>query len=261
MTGRMARQGQRCVNMTLSKKHAVVSGGSRGIGRAIALELARQGANVAILYAGNAEAANETCESAKALGVEALALRCDVSQYSAVEEAIQQVKLDFGKIDILVNNAGINRDALLLTMKPEDFDAVLDTNLKGAFYLIKQVYPIMMRARWGRIINISSVAGITGNAGQANYASAKAGLIGLTKTVAKELAGRGVTCNAIAPGFIATDMTDKLPEKIKEAALSTIPMKRMGAPEDIAALTAFLAGDGAGYLTGQVIQVDGGLAM
>lgn len=243
------------------RKVAVVTGGSRGLGRAIAIKLAKDGADVAILYAGNEAAAKETVEAVEALGREARAYRCDVSDSAQVKEATDAILEAFGQVDILVNNAGITRDGLLLRMSEENFDAVLDTNLKGAFLMTKAFYGHMMRRRTGRIINISSVAGLTGNPGQANYSSAKAGLIGLTKTTAKELAARGVTCNAIAPGFIETDMTASLGGAVVEAAMASIPMKHMGSPEDVAAAAAFLASDAAGYITGEVIRVDGGLSM
>ena len=243
------------------RKVAVVTGGSRGLGRAIAIRLAKDGADVVILYAGNEAAAKETVEAVKALGREARAYRCDVSDSAQVKEATDGILEAFGQVDILVNNAGITRDGLLLRMSEENFDAVLDTNLKGAFLMTKAFYGHMMRRRTGRIINISSVAGLTGNPGQANYSSAKAGLIGLTKTTAKELAARGVTCNAIAPGFIETDMTASLGGSVVEAAMASIPMKHMGSPEDVAAAAAFLASDAAGYITGEVIRVDGGLSM
>lgn len=245
----------------LQGKTAVVTGGSRGIGKAIALQLAQCGANVAIVYAGNEAAANDTCALLKQQGVNAAAYCCDVSDFSKTEQLVHEILHDFGKIDILVNNAGIVKDALVLSMTESDFDQVLSTNLKGAFHMIKHTYRQFMKQRSGRIINITSVSGITGNAGQANYSSAKAGMIGLTKSIARELAGRGVTCNAVAPGFVDTDMTAGLPEKVKETAVATIPMKRMGKPEDVASLVAFLADDAAGYITGEVIKVDGGLCM
>ena len=246
---------------TLNNQTALVTGGSRGIGRAIALAMAEEGANVAILYAGNETAAAQTVQEAEAFGVKALSYRCDVSSGQAVNEAVDEVLKDFGRVDILVNNAGIVRDGFLLSMKEEAFDDVINTNLKGAFHLIRQLYSHMMRRKSGRIINISSIVGLNGNAAQANYAAAKAGIIGLTKSTAKELAARGVTCNAIAPGFIHSDMTDAMPEKARDAISSQIPMKRVGQPQDVAALAVFLAGPGASYITGEVIRVDGGLAM
>lgn len=245
----------------LTEKTAVITGGSRGIGRAIALKMAQSGANIAIVYAGNEAAAKEACGQIEDLGVKAKAYRCDVSDFSQAEQTVSAIIGEFGGIDILVNNAGIVRDGLMLSMKEEDFDAVLDTNLKGAFHMIKHTYRQFMKKRCGRIINITSVSGITGNAGQSNYSSAKAGMIGLTKSVAKELAGRNITCNAIAPGFIDTDMTAALSDQLKQAAVAAIPMKRMGSPEDIANLAAFLASDEAGYITGEVMKVDGGLCM
>lgn len=245
----------------LTGKKALVTGASRGIGRAIALKLASEGANVAIVYAGNQAAAEETKALALENGVKAECYCCDVSDFDRVAQLVATVKEEFGGIDILVNNAGINRDKLAMQMKESDFDDVIATNLKGAFNTIRQVYPLMVRKRSGRILNISSVAGVCGNAGQANYSAAKAGMIGLTKSIAKEVASRGITCNAIAPGFIATDMTDALPEKVKEGALATIPMRRMGTPEEIADVAAFLVSDAASYITGAVLQVDGGLNM
>lgn len=246
---------------TLENMTAVVTGGSRGIGRAIALAMAQEGANVAILYAGNREAAEQTEQEIAQIGGKVRAYQCDVSSFEETETITKQILEEFGQVDILVNNAGIVRDGFLLSMKEEAFDAVIDTNLKGAFHMIRHLYSHMMRKRSGRIINISSIVGLTGNAAQANYAAAKAGVIGLTKSTAKELAGRGVTCNAIAPGYIQSDMTDAMPEKAKEAITSQIPMKRTGLPQDVANLAVFLAGPGASYITGEVIRVDGGLAM
>lgn len=245
----------------LKGKVAIVTGASRGIGRAIALKMAHEGASVALIYAGNATAADEVCGMIRALGVQAEALCCDVSDYSAMQEAVKAVLQNFGGFDILVNNAGITRDGLLLSMTEENFDAVLNTNLKGAFNMIKHTLPHFLKKRSGRIINISSVSGLMGNPGQANYAAAKAGLIGLTKTVAKEVASRSITCNAIAPGFIKTDMTDALPEQVQKAILDTVPIKRMGTTDEIAAAAVFLSGPDAGYITGAVLRVDGGLAM
>jgi len=245
----------------LKGKTAVITGGSRGIGKAIALRMAESGADVAIVYAGNETAATETCEQIRQQGVKAASFRCDISNFEETQELVNSILTEFGGIDILVNNAGIVKDSLLLSMKEADFDQVIATNLKGSFNMIKHTYRQFMKKRSGRIINITSVSGITGNAGQANYTSAKAGLIGLTKTVARELASRNVTCNAIAPGFIDTDMTAVMGDKIKETAIATIPLKRMGTPRDIANLAAFLADDEAGYITGEVIKIDGGLCM
>ena len=246
---------------TLENKTAVVTGGSRGIGHAIALAMAQEGANVAILYAGNREAAEKTEQEIAQIGGKVRAYQCDVSSFEETETVTKQILEEFGQVDILVNNAGIVRDGFLLSMKEEAFDDVINTNLKGAFHMIRHLYSHMMRKRSGRIINIGSIVGLTGNAAQANYAAAKAGMIGLTKSTAKELAGRGVTCNAIAPGYIQSDMTDAMPEKAKEAIASQIPMKRTGLPQDVANLAVFLAGPGASYITGEVIRVDGGLAM
>ena len=245
----------------LNGRYALVTGGSRGIGRAICLELAARGAAVSVNYAGNAAAAEETVEACKALGVDAFALQADVADAAACEAMVKETIARFGRLDILVNNAGITRDGLMLTMKEADWDAVLDTNLKGAFHCMKAAYRPMMKQKYGRIVNLSSIVGLRGNAGQANYAASKAGLIGLTKSLAKELAARNVTVNAVAPGVIDTDMTAALPEKAREAMLSTIPMGRLGQAEDVARAVAFFAGEGAGYVTGQVLCVDGGMAV
>ena len=245
--------------MSLNCKTALVTGASRGIGRAIALRLAEDGANVAVIYAGSADKAKAVVNEITALGVNAKAYRCNVADSAAVNETVKAVTNDLGKIDILVNNAGITRDGLMLRMKDEDFDAVLDTNLKGAFNMIRACYSGFIRKKSGRIINISSVSGIIGNAGQANYSASKAGVIGLTKSVARELASRGITCNAVAPGFIQTDMTENL--GATNPLLNSIPLGRMGKPEDIAAAVAFLASDSAAYITGEVLKVDGGLAI
>lgn len=245
--------------MSLNGKTALVTGASRGIGRAIALRLAEDGANVAVIYAGSADKAKAVVNEITALGVNAKAYRCNVADSAAVNETVKAVTNDLGKIDILVNNAGITRDGLMLRMKDEDFDAVLDTNLKGAFNMIRACYSGFIRKKSGRIINISSVSGIMGNAGQANYSASKAGVIGLTKSVARELASRGITCNAVAPGFIQTDMTENLSDN--NPLLNSIPLGRMGKPEDIAAAVAFLASDSAAYITGEVLKVDGGLAI
>lgn len=245
--------------MSLNGKTALVTGASRGIGRAIALRLAEDGANVAVIYAGSADKAKAVVNEITALGVNAKAYRCNVADSAAVNETVKAVTNDLGKIDILVNNAGITRDGLMLRMKDENFDAVLDTNLKGAFNMIRACYSGFIRKKSGRIINISSVSGIMGNAGQANYSASKAGVIGLTKSVARELASRGITCNAVAPGFIQTDMTENLGDN--NPLLNSIPLGRMGKPEDIAAAVAFLASDSAAYITGEVLKVDGGLAI
>jgi len=245
--------------MSLNGKTALVTGASRGIGRAIALRLAEDGANVAVIYAGSADKAEAVVNEITALGVNAKAYRCNVADSAAVNKTVKAVTNDLGKIDILVNNAGITRDGLMLRMKDEDFDAVLDTNLKGAFNMIRACYSGFIRKKSGRIINISSVSGIMGNAGQANYSASKAGVIGLTKSVARELASRGITCNAVAPGFIQTDMTENLGDN--NPLLNSIPLGRMGKPEDIAAAVAFLASDSAAYITGEVLKVDGGLAI
>lgn len=245
--------------MSLNGKTALVTGASRGIGRAIALRLAEDGANVAVIYAGSADKAEAVVNEITALGVNAKAYQCNVADSAAVNETVKAVTNDLDKIDILVNNAGITRDGLMLRMKDEDFDAVLDTNLKGAFNMIRACYSGFIRKKSGRIINISSVSGIMGNAGQANYSASKAGVIGLTKSVARELASRGITCNAVAPGFIQTDMTENLGDN--NPLLNSIPLGRMGKPEDIAAAVAFLASDSAAYITGEVLKVDGGLAI
>ena len=247
--------------MNFTDQTAVVTGGSRGLGRAVCLELAKGGANVVLCYAGNAAAAEETAKACEALGAQVLAVKCDVSDAAQVKELMDAAVARFGRIDILVNNAGITRDGLLMTMKEEDFDAVTATNLKGTFLCMKAVARLMMRQRYGRIVNLSSVVGLRGNAGQVNYAASKAGVIGMTKSLAKELASRGVTVNAVAPGFIDTDMTAAMPEAAKTATLASIPMGRLGAPEDVARVVAFLASGEAAYVTGQVLCVDGGMAM
>ena len=247
--------------MTMKESVALVTGGSRGIGRAICLELARRGAAVAVNYAGNEQAARETVEACRALGVEAEAFQADVADPAACEELVKAVKDRFGRLDILVNNAGITRDGLLMTAKEEDFSRVLDTNLKGAYFCMKAASKVMMRQRYGRIISMSSVVGLRGNPGQTNYAASKAGIIGLTKAAAKELASRGITVNAVAPGFIDTDMTAAMPEKAKEAMQATIPMGHPGAPEDVATAVAFFAQPDSAYITGQVLCVDGGMAV
>ena len=242
----------------LKGKVAVVTGGSRGIGAAIAVKLASLGADLALIYAGNGAKAEAVAESCRALGVRAETYLCDVADGEAVKAAVGKIKAELGGVQLLVNNAGITRDGLVAAMKEEDFDAVLDTNLKGAFHMIRYCSGLMLRARYGRIVNISSVAGLMGNPGQANYAAAKAGLIGLTKTAAKELASRGITVNAVAPGLIDTDMTRKLGLK-EEALKSAIPLGRAGKPEEVAEAVAFLLQ--ADYITGAVLRVDGGMAM
>lgn len=242
-------------------KTAVVTGGSRGIGKAIASKFAEMGVNVAVIYAGNEAAANETVESLTEKGVQAKAYRCNVGVFSEAEETVKNIIQDFGGIDILVNNAGITKDNLILKMKEEDFDAVINVNLKGAFNMIKSVYSHMAKKKSGKIINITSVSALFGTAGQANYVSAKAGMIGLTKTVARELGGRGITCNAIAPGYIETDMTASLNDQIKQEYLGKIPAKRFGNTDNIADAVLFLSSDMASYITGEVIRVDGGLCM
>lgn len=245
--------------MLLNNKVAFVTGASRGIGKAIALEMARNGADVAVCYSSNEAAAEEVCQQIRALGRNAQSYRCDVSDMEQCSETVKAAIAHFGHLDILVNNAGITRDNLMLMMKEEDFDKVIATNLKGAFHMMKHAGAHFLKRKQGAIINISSVSGMMGNAGQVNYAAAKAGIIGMTKSAAKELAGRGITCNAIAPGFITTDMTDQLSDKQKEAVVSAIPLKRMGQPEDIAHLAVFLASPLASYITGEVIKVDGGI--
>lgn len=247
--------------MKFEGKTAVVTGGSRGIGRAVCLELAAGGANVVLCYAGNEAAAQETVQAVEALGAKALAVRCDVSDAVQVDALVKSAVEVFGRIDILVNNAGITRDNLLMRMSEADFDAVVAANLKGAFLCMKAASRLMLKQRYGRIVNLSSVVGLRGNAGQVNYAASKAGVIGMTKSLAKELASRGVTVNAVAPGFIETDMTAALSEAARSAAQGSIPMGRLGGPEDVARAVGFLASDDAAYVTGQVLAVDGGMAM
>ena len=247
--------------MNLEGKTAVVTGGSRGIGRAVCLELAKGGANVALCYAGNEAAAQETVQAVEALGAQALAVRCDVSDAAQVDALVLAAVERFGQIDILVNNAGITRDGLVMRMSEEDFDAVIAANLKGAFLCMKAVSRLMLKRRQGRIVNLSSVVGLRGHAGQVNYAASKAGIVGMTKSLAKELAARGIGVNAVAPGFIETDMTAAMTDAARTAARSAIPMGRLGGPEDVAKAVAFLASDEAAYITGQVLAVDGGMAM
>ncbi|RYM07211.1 3-oxoacyl-[acyl-carrier-protein] reductase [Sporolactobacillus sp. THM7-7] len=247
--------------MSLKNKAALVTGASRGIGKAIALELARGGASVIVNYAGSKTRAEETASEIRELGGEALVYQCDVSDEKGVAEMVQTAVKTFGHLDIVVNNAGITRDMLLMRMKEEDWDAVINTNLKGVFHVTRAAIRPMIRQRSGRIINVASVVGLLGNAGQANYVAAKAGVIGLTKATAREVASRGITVNAVAPGFISTEMTDKLPEKIREKMKTEIPLQRLGTPEDVAKVVAFLSGKASSYMTGQTLSVDGGMAM
>lgn len=247
-------------NETLTRC-ALVTGGSRGIGRAVCLELAKAGFAVAVNYAGNQQAALQTAEACRALGVKAEIFAADVSRPEECARLFEEVLAAFGRVDVLVNNAGITRDNLILRLSEEDFDKVLDTNLKGAFFCCKAAARPMMKQRFGRIINLTSVVGLRGNPGQTNYSASKAGLIGLTKSLAKELASRGITANAVAPGFIDTDMTRAMPESAKAAMNGTIPLGRPGLPEEVARAVAFFASEESGYITGQVLCVDGGMAM
>ena len=244
--------------MDIKGKNAIVTGASRGIGRATALRLASLGANIAVIYSGNEAAASETVEMCRAKGVEAKAYRCDVASGEEAKATVQEIRKDLGSVEILVNNAGITKDGLIAFMKEEDFDRVIAVNLKGAFNMIRNTAALMLRSKCGRIINISSVSGMMGNAGQANYSASKAGVIGLTKSVARELASKGITCNAVAPGFIETDMTRDIPQD-DNPLLSSIPLGHMGKAEDVADAVAFLASSD--YITGEVLRVDGGIAM
>ena len=245
----------------LNGKVALITGGSRGIGKAIAIKLASYKANIVINYTSNKEHALKVKEEIESYGVKSIVIKCDVSKSDEVNNMIEEVVKEFGQIDILVNNAGITRDGLLMRMKEEDFDSVIDINLKGVFNCTKSATKYMMKKRYGKIINISSVVGLIGNAGQANYCASKAGVIGLTKSSARELASRNINVNAIAPGFIDTDMTSVLNENLKETMLKNIPQNRFGSPEDVANLVLFLACDMSSYITGQIINVDGGMVM
>ena len=247
--------------MDFTNKTAVVTGGSRGIGLAIATKLAQGGANIAILYVGDESEGIKAKEELLQYGTKVEQYFCDVSDFEASQKVVEKVIEEFGGIDFLINNAGITRDKLILNMDEKDFDAVIGVNLKGTFNMIKHTYKHFMKKRFGRIVSTSSIVGLNGNAGQANYSASKAGIIGLTKSVAKELAGRGVTANAVAPGYIGTDMTNVLSDKVKDAMKAQIPAKRIGTPEDVANVVAFLCSDEASYVTGEVIRVDGGLAM
>ncbi|WP_121439682.1 3-oxoacyl-[acyl-carrier-protein] reductase [Salisediminibacterium halotolerans] len=242
-------------------QYALVTGGSRGIGRAISLEFAKNGMNVAINYAGNEAKAEETAAACRAFGVEAMTVKADVAEQSEAKSMVKTVLDQFGQVDILVNNAGITRDNLIMRMKEDEFDDVIQTNLKGVFNVSQALTRPMMKQRGGRIINISSVVGTTGNAGQANYAASKAGVIGLTKSFARELANRNILVNAVAPGFISTEMTDELTDDTKEALLGEIPLGKLGEPEDVAKVVSVLAGEAGNYMTGQTLHVDGGMVM
>lgn len=243
------------------KQTAIVTGGSRGIGRAVAVRLAKDGMNLVINYRGNSAAAEETERMCRELGAEVLLVQGDVSRAEDCEKLAAQAKEAFGRVDVLVNNAGITRDGLLARMTEEDFRAVLDVNLVGPWNMMKAVNRIMMKQRYGRIVNLSSVTGLMGNMGQTNYAAAKAGILGMTKSYAREVASRGITVNAVAPGFIDTDMTEAMPEGAKDKIITGIPMGRTGKPEDVAEAVAFLASEQAGYITGEILRVDGGMAM
>ncbi|RIU96601.1 3-oxoacyl-[acyl-carrier-protein] reductase [Oceanobacillus picturae] len=247
--------------MMLQGKNALVTGASRGIGREIALELARQGANVAVNFSGNEAKAQQVVEEIKAIGRKAIKVQADVANETSVKEMVKEVIGEFGTLDILVNNAGVTRDNLLMRMKEEEFDQVINTNLKGVFVCTKAVTRQMMKQKAGQIINVSSIVGVSGNPGQANYVAAKAGVIGLTKTTAKELASRNIRVNAVAPGFISTDMTDALTDEQQAGMLDMIPLGKLGKPEEVAKVVRFLASEDASYITGQTIHIDGGMVM
>lgn len=240
---------------------AVITGGSRGIGRACAIKLAKAGNDIAVIYRGNETAAKEVVEICKEYGVDAICIQANVASSEECKAAIRNVKEQFGKVNILVNSAGITRDGLLIRMKDSDFDDVIDTNLKGTFYMMRECIPLMLKADVKRIINISSVAGVLGNSGQANYSASKSGVIGLTKSAAREYASKLININAVAPGMIETDMTGEMNEKARQAVIDTVPFKKMGDVEDIAAIVDFLSSEGSKYITGQVICVDGGMAI
>ena len=245
----------------LKGKVALVTGAGRGIGKEIALQLASHGAKLIVNYRGNEAQANEIVKEIKDAGGEAIALKADISKENEAKELINQAIEQYERLDILVNNAGITKDGLLIRMSEADFDQVINVNLKGSFYCLKHAALVMLKQRAGKIINIASIVGIMGNIGQINYAASKAGVIGMTKTAARELSSRGITVNAVAPGFIETDMTKSLPDKIKEAGISNIPLKRFGTSSEVAGVVSFLASEAANYITGQVICVDGGIAM
>jgi 3-oxoacyl-[acyl-carrier protein] reductase len=247
--------------MNVNGKVALVTGASRGIGREIALELAREGANVVVNYSGSEAKANEVVDEIKSMGREAVAIQCNVADSDSVQSMVKETISHFGTLDILVNNAGITKDNLLMRMKENEWDDVININLKGVFLCTKAVTRQMMKQRSGRIINISSIVGVSGNPGQANYVAAKSGVIGLTKTAARELAPRGITVNAIAPGFISTDMTDQLPEDVRNEMLKQIPLNRFGDPKDIAKVVSFMASESSSYMTGQTLHIDGGMVM